>query len=119
MGFCEPQVKTCGYPRLAPSGPDRKLLSLAPMPPECEAFRAARQAYGLSPVVIHDNYLINLASSDAFIRERSIAAFRRELERALAWARITLLRTPAAPRELNPQRPSPSVWNRFARRRQD
>ena len=35
-------------------------------------------------MVIHDNYLINLASSDALIRERSIAAFRRELERALA-----------------------------------
>ena len=35
-------------------------------------------------MVIHDNYLINLASSDAVIRERSIAAFRRELERALA-----------------------------------
>ena len=49
-----------------------------------ESFRAARQAHGLSPVVIHDNYLINLASSDAFIRERSIAAFRKELERALA-----------------------------------
>ena len=58
--------------------------TLDPTPAECESFRAARQGYGLSPVVIHDNYLINLASSDAFIRERSIAAFRRELERALA-----------------------------------
>jgi len=43
MGFCEPQVKTCGYPRLAPSGPDRKLLSLAPMPPH------PRLAIPLSP----------------------------------------------------------------------
>jgi deoxyribonuclease-4 len=58
--------------------------TLDPTPAECEAFRTARQAYGLSPVVIHDNYLINLASSDALIREPSIAAFRRELERALA-----------------------------------
>jgi deoxyribonuclease-4 len=58
--------------------------TLDPTPADCEAFRAARQAYGLSPVVIHDNYLINLASSDALIRERSMAAFRRELERALA-----------------------------------
>lgn len=55
-----------------------------PTPAECEAFRAARQGYGLSPVVIHDNYLINLASGDASIREKSIAAFRRELERAVA-----------------------------------
>jgi deoxyribonuclease-4 len=38
----------------------------------------------LAPLVIHDNYLINLASGDAFIRERSIAAFRKELERAVA-----------------------------------
>ncbi len=58
--------------------------TLDPTPAACESFRAARKAHGLSPVVIHDNYLINLASSDAFIRERSVAAFRRELERALA-----------------------------------
>src|SRR5208282_2964872 len=58
--------------------------TLDPSPAALESFRAARQAHGLSPVVIHDNYLINLASSDAFIRGRSIAAFRLELERALA-----------------------------------
>jgi deoxyribonuclease-4 len=50
----------------------------------CERFREARAAYGLAPVVIHDNYLINLAAADSFIRERSIAAFRKELERAVA-----------------------------------
>jgi deoxyribonuclease-4 len=58
--------------------------TLDPTPADCEAFQAARHAHGLSPVVIHDNYLINLASSDAFLRECSVAAFRRELERALA-----------------------------------
>src|SRR5208337_4708743 len=58
--------------------------TLDPTPAECESFRGARQTHGLSPAVIHDNYLINLASSDTLIRERSIAAFRRELERALA-----------------------------------
>jgi deoxyribonuclease-4 len=58
--------------------------TLDPTPAECEAFRTARQTHGLSPVVIHDNYLINLASPDALIRERSIAAFRREMERAVA-----------------------------------
>ena len=58
--------------------------TLDPTPAHCEAFRAARQAHGLAPVVIHDNYLINLASSDAVIRAGSIGAFRRELERALA-----------------------------------
>ena len=32
IGFRDPQVKTCGYPRLAPSGPDRRLLIPASMP---------------------------------------------------------------------------------------
>ncbi len=58
--------------------------TLDPTPQECEAFQQARRAHGLSPVVIHDNYLINLASPDSPIRGRSIAAFRRELDRALA-----------------------------------
>jgi deoxyribonuclease-4 len=53
-------------------------------PEECERFREARAAYALAPLVIHDNYLINLASADSFIRDRSIAAFRKELERAVA-----------------------------------
>lgn len=50
----------------------------------CERFRQARARYGLKPLVIHDNYLINLASTNAVIRSRSIAAFRLEIERALA-----------------------------------
>jgi deoxyribonuclease-4 len=53
-------------------------------PEVCERFREARAAYALAPLVIHDNYLINLASADSIIRERSIAAFRKELERAVA-----------------------------------
>ncbi len=56
--------------------------ALDPRQADYEAFRAARHAHVLSPVVIHDNYLINLASSDSLIRGRSIAAFRKELERA-------------------------------------
>jgi len=55
-----------------------------PAPEVCERFRAACAGYGLSPLVIHDNYLINLASADPLIRPMSIAAFRRELERARA-----------------------------------
>jgi deoxyribonuclease IV len=55
-----------------------------PSPEDCERFREARTRYGLAPVAVHDNYLINLASADAVIREKSIAAFRRELERAAA-----------------------------------
>jgi len=55
-----------------------------PAPEECERFREARSRYALTPVAVHDNYLINLASGDAVIREKSVAAFRRELERAMA-----------------------------------
>jgi len=44
----------------------------------------AREKHDLRPLVIHDNYLINLASSDEDIRRKSIEAFRGELERAIA-----------------------------------
>ena len=43
-----------------------------------------RDKHDLHPLVIHDSYLINLASIDPTIRAQSIAAFRGEVERALA-----------------------------------
>ncbi len=49
---------------------------------EVEAFRRARARFDLKPLVVHVNYLVNLASADPEIRARSIAAFRGELERA-------------------------------------
>lgn len=52
-------------------------------PDDCQGFREAREASGLAPVVIHDNYLINMASADPEIRKKSIAAFRGEIKRAL------------------------------------
>jgi deoxyribonuclease-4 len=47
-------------------------------------FRARRLGLSLGPVVIHDNYLINLASPDRVMRVRSIQAFHDELIRAVA-----------------------------------
>jgi len=47
-------------------------------------FRARRAELKLGPLVIHDNYLINLASPDRVMRTRSIQAFRDELLRAIA-----------------------------------
>ena len=76
--------------------------TLDPSPAECEAFRAARREYNLSPVAIHDNYLINLASSDALIRERSIAAFRRELVRAVALGADYLVTHPGSAKGASP-----------------
>jgi deoxyribonuclease-4 len=53
-------------------------------PVEVKAFRRRREALNLRPLVIHDNYLINLASGRPVQRSRSIQALRGELERARA-----------------------------------
>ena len=50
---------------------------------EARLFLKLREKYDLRPLAIHDNYLINLASADPVIREKSIEAFRGELERAV------------------------------------
>jgi len=47
------------------------------------ALRQLRHQHDLAPLVIHGNYLINLASRDAEIRHKSIHAFRAEVARAL------------------------------------
>src|SRR5262249_30120566 len=49
-----------------------------------QQFHRERDRLGLAPLVIHDNYLINLASADEGTRKLSIEAFRGELERAIA-----------------------------------
>jgi deoxyribonuclease-4 len=57
----------------------------APLDPaQVDAFRAARLRLDIQPLVIHNSYLINLASADAAIREKSIAAMRAEFLRAIA-----------------------------------
>jgi deoxyribonuclease-4 len=48
------------------------------------AFRSALAASGIRSVVSHDSYLINLASPDETLRERSVAAFTGELVRCRA-----------------------------------
>jgi deoxyribonuclease-4 len=44
----------------------------------------ARERLDLTPLVVHDNYLINLAAADPRIREHSISAYRGEVRRAIA-----------------------------------
>ncbi len=46
-------------------------------------FRKTRQVTRISPVIIHCNYLVNLAAADEVILEKSVASFREEVERAL------------------------------------
>lgn len=55
-----------------------------PDPHDIRRFRAARERHDLFPLVIHDNYLINLASCGDDLRAKSVASFRGEIERALA-----------------------------------
>jgi deoxyribonuclease-4 len=50
---------------------------------EVETFKRVRGETGIGPVVIHANYLINLAAADEGIREKSVASFREEVERGL------------------------------------
>jgi len=66
------------------SASPRTWRSAQPDPEECKRFREARRRFDLKPLVVHDNYLINLASIDPEIRARSISAFRAELERSAA-----------------------------------
>jgi deoxyribonuclease-4 len=54
-----------------------------PDPADVRLLQKARDRYDLHPLVIHDSYLINLASFDPVVREKSIAAFRGELERGI------------------------------------
>ncbi len=66
------------------SSSPRMWRAVPPDPGEIRLLRAARERHDLHPLVVHVNYLVNLASLDPVIRPRSIAAFRGELERALA-----------------------------------
>jgi len=58
-------------------------------PETVRAFRERLQRSGIEAVVAHDSYLINLASPDPELWEKSVAGFTRELERCralgLAW----------------------------------
>lgn len=49
---------------------------------EVELFKKAQEETRIAPVVAHDSYLINLASSDDAMRQKSINAFISELNRA-------------------------------------
>ncbi len=54
-----------------------------PDPEQIRLLKEAREKHDLTPLVIHDSYLINLASPPSEIREKSIEGFRGEIERAI------------------------------------
>lgn len=55
-----------------------------PDPAQVRLLKSAREKHDLYPLVIHDSYLINLASCDEALRAKSVHAFRGEIERAIA-----------------------------------
>ena len=52
--------------------------------PDCDAMKRLCDKYDLRPLVIHTNYLVNLAGANELFLKKSVEAFRGEIERALA-----------------------------------
>ena len=52
--------------------------------PQCAEMNRLRAAYDLKPLVIHTNYLVNLAGANELFLKKSMEAFRGEVERALS-----------------------------------
>lgn len=52
-------------------------------PAQAERMRTLRQKYDVGPLVIHASYLVNVCSQTTEFRDKSIVAFRGEIERAL------------------------------------
>src|SRR5918999_240023 len=68
-----------------------------PLPPqEIAAFRAAARDTGISPIVAHASYLINLATTSDTLRAQSIAALGEEVDRAEALGLLGVVLHPGA-----------------------
>ncbi len=63
---------------------------------DAERFRARRHELALGPLVIHCNYLINMASAERVLRARSMQAFHLELVRAKSLGADFLVLHPGA-----------------------
>ena len=70
---------------------------------DAQAFRARRDELRLGPLVIHANYLINLASGQRMLQTRSIQAFHDEIVRAVALGADFLVVHPGARGESSSQ----------------
>lgn len=66
------------------SSSPRMWRASTPHPIDIKRFRAVRERFSLGPLAIHCNYLVNLASIDPTVRDRSVTSFRGELNRAAA-----------------------------------
>lgn len=69
--------------------------------PQCAEMSRLREKYDLKPLVIHTNYLVNLASTTPLFLKKSIEAFRGEVERALSLCADYLVLHPGSFRGLD------------------
>jgi deoxyribonuclease IV len=65
-------------------------------PKQAERMKALRTALDVSPLVIHTSYLVNVCSQTDDVRQKSIAAFRGEIERALTFGAEYLVLHPGS-----------------------
>ena len=63
---------------------------------EIEQFRTNQKETGITTVIAHDSYLLNLGSPDDGLRKRSVAAFIDELERCETLGVTNLIAHPGA-----------------------
>ncbi len=68
---------------------------------QCDVMRRLREKYDLKPLVIHANYLVNLAGGNADFYLKSVQAFRGEVERAVALCAEYLVLHPGSHRGLS------------------
>ncbi len=65
-------------------------------PKQAARMRELRAALDVGPLVIHTSYLVNVCSQTVDVREKSVAAFRGEIERALDWGAEYLVLHPGS-----------------------
>ncbi|MDE3199604.1 MAG: deoxyribonuclease IV [Acidobacteriota bacterium] len=65
-------------------------------PANGEKMREERNKLDVGPLVIHTSYLVNVCSQNEDVRQKSIGAFRGEIERALAWGAEYLVLHPGS-----------------------
>jgi deoxyribonuclease-4 len=63
---------------------------------QASRMRELRAKHDVGPLAIHTSYLVNVCSQSSEIREKSVAAFRGEIERALAWGAEYLVLHPGS-----------------------
>ena len=65
-------------------------------PKQAARMKELRAALDIGPLVIHTSYLVNVCSQTEDVREKSVAAFRGEIERALTYGAEYLVLHPGS-----------------------